>query len=262
MKGDNLERASRISYFPLKKPSSIILSSSYPVNYGFNLQYLSGFSTTESLTLLNDNPIALPGNNLGTMFPQLSVLRIFVKTFPNGFQPASLQLYLRHEEGESLPIVDQDINLPKLKILGITFPGAYLLNHLQAMSINTLILYGPPNLQGLNISSMVDAKEVYRRLRHVEFDNWGPLKTGGGSLGAVGALGRLAAETTALKTVKFLYIFIEGEALVSLMSVPGHNPASRTLKGLEEMTLSRVTGINRSQCDELVPLVKKLNIYV
>jgi hypothetical protein len=65
-----------------------------------------------------------------------------------------------------------------------------------------------------------------------------------------------------LQSIKFTNSFINGAALATFMDDAMRNNSGSMLKSLNEVTLSRVSGITRKQCDVLVELVPKLNIYV
>jgi hypothetical protein len=80
--------------------------------------------------------------------------------------------------------------------------------------------------------------------------------------GAVSLLQKLISKMTALHSIKFTDSFIAGEFLLTVVDDAKKRSDSVSLKALKEVTLNKVTGITRSQCDALANFVPKLNIYL
>jgi len=135
-----------------------------------------------------------------------------------------------------------------------------LLEDASMPSLRTLILYGSSEhseVHQIHESDNVD--QNYRRVMELEFREWGMVDAGRTNSGGVSLLRKLVKKMLALQAIKFTDTFIAGGFLLTL--VDNANGAG-SLRALKELTLSKVTGITRSQCETLVNLVPRLNIYV
>jgi len=135
-----------------------------------------------------------------------------------------------------------------------------LLEAVSMPTLRTLTLYGSSGHTEVHqIHQNDNVDQNYRRVIELEFQEWGAVDAGSIDSGAVSLLQKLVSKISALNSIKFTDGFIAGEFLVAVVD---NAKNSGSLKALKEVTLSKVKGITRSQCDTLVNLVPKLNIYV
>jgi hypothetical protein len=138
-----------------------------------------------------------------------------------------------------------------------------LLEAVSMPSLQTLTIYGSSEHAEVHqIHQDDNADQIYRKVAELEFREWGSVDTGSGNSGAVSLLRTLASKMTALHTIKFTDSFVSGESLVAIVDDAKKSSGDDSLKALNEVTLSKVAGITRSQCDKLANLVPKLNIHV
>ena len=107
-----------------------------------------------------------------------------------------------------------------------------------------------------------NADQNYRRVTELGFREWGVTDAAIPDSGAVSLLQKLVSRMTTLHSIKFTDSFAAGELLLTAVDSAGNSSGGGSLKALKEVTLNKVTGITRSQCDSLANLVPKLNIYV
>lgn len=217
-------------------------------------------------TFNNAFPSTLSNIIISSYFPQLEVLTLHVKKFPRGAQLGSWlsttiqELYLRNDDGGPLPQMPANVDLPQLRVLGITYPGFYLLDKLTARALQSLILYGTKRSTSLQMVIFHPATSVYGQLFHLTFEDW-QYRTD--HLAAVAVFKKLVEKTLAVQTVKFITSFVNGRDLVSGMkTIVAGSGESASHKQLEEITLSYTSGITNDQCDELKKLVKRVKIYM
>ena len=181
-----------------------------------------------------------------------------------GYLPPALEeLHIRHEPRATFPSLPTSIQLPNLRTLGLTYGSMGLLEVASMVKLRTLILYGSSRHTEVHqIQPNDNADENYRRITKLEFREWGVVGTGYANSGAVSLLQKLVSKMTALHSIKFADSFVDGERLVTVMDDARKSDGGDSLKSLKEVTLSKVTGITRSQCDALANSVPKLNIYV
>jgi hypothetical protein len=130
------------------------------------------------------------------------------------------------------------------------------------VELRTLILYGSSEQSEVHQGHRNNNGENYRKIAELEFREWGVVDAGSTNSGAVSLLQELVSNMSALQAIKFTDSFVAGEFLVTVVDSSRNSVGGGSLKALKEVTLNRVTGITRSQCNILVNLVPKLNIYV
>jgi hypothetical protein len=131
------------------------------------------------------------------------------------------------------------------------------------VKLRSLILYGSEDGdEEVSVASGGNSDDAYRRLVHLDFREWGILEGSNANVGAVSLLEKLVRKTPELHSIRFADSFINGNSLVRVMERAMQRNGGGLLKSLKEVTLSRVSGIMREQCDGLVDLLPKMNIYV
>jgi hypothetical protein len=85
---------------------------------------------------------------------------------------------------------------------------------------------------------------------------------GSTSSGTVSLLQNLVSKMAELRSIIFSDSFVDGDFLITVVNNARNSSRGGPLKTLKEVTLSKVTGITKSQCDILANLLPKLNIYV
>lgn len=254
---------------PLSLATSIVFSATSPISMGCLFSYGS-FPSATSLTITNDYPSLLPNLNALSNFPKLTRLTIHVKKLPSsqfdwvGYLPDTLEeVYIRQDISGEFPAVAARIKLSKLHTLGVTPSSSIILNHVNMPGIQTLILYGSSNPEEeVEATPARFAEMKYSRLSHLEFREWGRLGRDNLNAGSVALLGKLIPKTTSLTSIKFTDSFINGDDLVRLIEDVTKGNGEGELKDLKELTLSRVDGITREECDRIGDVVPKLNIYI
>jgi hypothetical protein len=268
MDNDDEAYLERMAFIPLSQASAVILSAIRPIEEGHLFIYLHIPAATH-LTIINDNPIAIPSLTELEPIPSLTSLTFRVKEFPETFEITSYllesleELYILQGISGSFPALEAGIQLPKVHTLGITPAAAVLLKNVEMARLRTLILHGSDNPdENIQAAEGDAADQAYRRLIRLEFRDWGNYDGGNTNAGAVSWLEKTMSKMQGLQSIKFTDSFINGAALATFMDDAMRNNSGSMLKSLNEVTLSRVSGITRKQCDVLVELVPKLNIYV
>jgi hypothetical protein len=258
----------RMSYVPFRQARSVILQSEMDIQAGYILSSIS-YQAVKSLTIISDSATSLPAINIVDTIPQLTSLNLSIKKLPinmtiAGYLPPALEeLHIRHELRATFPPISTGIRLLKLQTLGLSYGSMGLVEAVSMVKLRTLILYGSSNLEELHQVQLNDnADHNYRRVTKLEFREWSVVDAGSTNTGAVSLLHKLVSKMTALRLIKFIDSFIDGEHLVSVVDEALRRNSGGSLKALKEVTFSRVSGITRSQCDDMVNLVPKLNIYV
>jgi hypothetical protein len=258
----------RLSYFPVRQPTSLVFSSRSNIQHNSIFNYLSTFFTVKDFSLMNDYPSSLPNVSFASFLPQLQKLTLRVKNFPNNVQIGNLltstlhELYLRNDGGGTWPNLGY-IQLPQLRALGITSPGSYLLDRLTAKGLKSLTLYGPQDCGSGQMPLSQQSSTIYSQIIHLTFEDCSKPNSLNGSFGAVAAFGDLTSRLSALQTIGFVGSFVDGRALVSAIETKvGNGVGPSDLKKLEVLTLTNPTGITNDQCEEIKMLVKRVKIYV
>jgi hypothetical protein len=172
-----------------------------------------------------------------------------------GFLRSNLEeLHVHHEVDAELPRLSSNFSLPKLRVLGITYPAQNFIERIQVPALRDLLYYGPANNRHQIVPSGDNPDSIFRRLSHLRFEDWsGSMEDS--RAGSAAAFGEIVLKTPNLQSVKFTRCYTDGKVLTKTMEVV-------SLGKLEEMTLSQPVGITREQCDQLKTMVPRLNIYV
>jgi hypothetical protein len=189
MDDDNPEPMERLESIPLRHASSLVFYGRNCFQYGYLSHHVSNFPNVKSFSIINEGSPYLPNEAISSFFPRLREFTLQVKAFPSNFHLRgylSTTLYeLRlYDNGRgALPILSSEVELPHLRLLEITSPGAYLLDRLTARALRSLTLSGPREYRGLQLSYSNKAIEIYSRLVHLRFQDWKHPDTPDGSLG-------------------------------------------------------------------------------
>jgi hypothetical protein len=268
MANDNIVGMQQMSRLPFHSATSVILQSERDISSGHIFRYVS-YKAVKSLTIISPLAIFLPDIDIEDIIPQIISLNLSIRNLPanmflEGYLPPALEeLHIRHEDRATFPVLLAGIELPELRILGLSYGSMGLLEAADAAELRTLILYGSSQpTEMLRIEKNNNADQNYKRVTELEFREWGVVEVGSTNSGTASFLQQLAWKLTALHSIKFTDSFVDGEFLVTVMDNVRKSQGGDSLKALQEVTLSNVTGITRSQCDMLANLVPKLNIYV
>jgi hypothetical protein len=264
MQDDEDTYMKRLDFLPLRQPAKLIFSARNTIIHGNIWSCLGGFSQVKSFSLLNDYPSSFPDMLLGILLHRLQELTLHVKKFPLNFHllnllPATLQeLHLRNDARGPLPILSANVELPQLRVLGITFSGFYLLDKLAAKTLRSLTLYGPQDYTNVQLFFTRQAAEIYSQLLHLNFEDWRAPNVLEGPFGVVPVLKDLIKKVPMLHKMKFLRCFVDGGALLPIISGGDATHPTR----LEEIVLSYSSGITNDQCEELKQLVKTVKVHM
>jgi hypothetical protein len=260
----------RMFYLPFRQASSVIVQSEKDIQYGSIFSYAS-YEAVNSLTIIGNSATFLPAITIVETIPHITNLNISIRKLPTnmaiaGYLPSALEeLHIRHEVRATFPSLPTSIQLPNLRTLGLSYGSMGLLEVASMVELQTLILYGSSEHTEMHqIQPNGNADNNYRRVKTLEFREWGMVGSGSRYSGAVSLLQKLVSKMRAVHSIKFIDSSVNGEHLVTVV----HDARKRksngggSLKALKEVTLSRVSRITRSQCDRLANSVPKLNIYV
>ena len=218
------------------------------------------FDKTVSLTFLTHFPQSENFTTVSNKFPSVTILKFILRQFPTnfalaGFLRANLEeLHVRHEVDAELPQLSGDVSLPKMRVLGVTYPAHNLFAMVQVSVLRDLVFYGPANSRHRMAPSGHISDSIFRRLSHLRFEDWsGSMEDS--RAGSAAVFGEIILNTPNLQSVKFTRCCVDAEELTKAMG-------GVSLGKLEEMTLSQPVGITREQCDQLKTMVPRLNIYV
>lgn len=125
-----------------------------------------------------------------------------------------------------------------------------------------MIFYSPMSFTAIQPSHSDVAVECYKKLLHLQFEEWRRPREDEGSLGVISFFRELVVSAHHLQSIKFSRSWIDGEGLLTILDSGSQAVDPGSLAKLQVITLDRTTGITRDECDLLKGLVKKLNIFV
>lgn len=255
-----------VSVLPYRRPKALYISSRTAATSVSPHPLLDIFTSVESLTFLREYPAYIPATNLSVALPKLITLSFEVRGFPLGFtfapflSPNLRELHIQYSNGDCPPRLPRSLKLPKLQILGLTFPAFNILDILDAPALITVVLYRP-----LELKDMGEMKPMHR-VQTIEFVNWNYRLTHGESLEKSFEWASLCAQvarcTPNLRCVKFKGGVVDGDSLLMLAKGRADRIGGELYGKLQEITLSRTRGTTQEHCMVLANFIAKLNIYV
>jgi hypothetical protein len=191
-----------------------------------------------------------------------------VKAFPANFQLTSFlartlkELYIRDDGGNLQLGLSNEVELPGLRILGLTGPGSSFLQWVRMPALLTIVFYGPNVLSNAAMVTGDIAESTYGRLRHVEFEDWAIPKEDEGDVGAVAFFRDITIKMPSLRSGKFVRSWVDGGNLITTVESLIQTKREKKVGKFDEVTLSHTTGITRDKCDHLKSMGMNLNIYM
>ncbi|KAG8829701.1 hypothetical protein FRC17_006171 [Serendipita sp. 399] len=181
----------------------------------------------------------------------------------DSYLPQTLtELYIRDNDATSLPMPTTNLQLPRLCVLGINYPAHGFLKRVEMRALKTLILYSY-DFPGATPTTKPQAVITYGQLCNIRFEAWSQPKDiiGDSYYGAVGALSRLVQHMPALQSLTFDRSYVDGGALVELISRSKEKEAVEPLPKLDQLVLSYTEGITRDHCDELKKTLSQIKVF-
>ncbi|KAG8820592.1 hypothetical protein FRC17_010106 [Serendipita sp. 399] len=268
MEGDQQAIVQKAAQIPFRTPFALVVTSRAPLTSGRLHSVWYDFPFIESLTVRNEIPVAPPPKALSSTHRWLSSLSLTIGKFPANFQldsylPQTLtKLYIRDNDATSLPIPTTNLQLPRLCVLGINYPAHGFLERVEMKALKTLILYSY-DFPGATPTTKPQAVSTYGQLCDIRFEEWSQPKDiiGDSYYGAVGALSRLVQHMPALQSLTFEHSYVDGGALVELISRSEEKEAVESLPKLDQLVLIHTEGITRDHCDELKKTLSQIKVF-
>ncbi|KAG8829699.1 hypothetical protein FRC17_006169 [Serendipita sp. 399] len=265
MEEDQESIVQRASQIPYKSPSALVVSSRGPLKDGELHSILHGFTEIEALTIRNARPVALPRVDFSSTHTKLSSLTLTIGKFPENFQldgyltQTLTALYIRDNNATSLPTPTTNLQLPNVRVLGINYPARGFLEKVELKILAALVWY-PCSVPGAGLITVAQALTTYGQLTDIRFDEWSQPDAEQCD-GAVGSLSRMVQYTPALQSLAFEQCYVDGGALIELISRSKEKEAAESLAKLEQIVLSHTEGITRDHCDELKQMGTKIKVF-
>lgn len=235
------------------QPLKVIIFSKWSPDLDIYLPTLQSFPNVESLCINARSLLCTRNQDLSGILPNLVTLSLqYYEHHPMCrinclFSPMLKELYIRCGSNNDIRLL-QDINLPHLQILGVTYPEVKFFERLVAPHLSTLRLYWT-----VPSTWYTDVPNTSKFPLHtLQLHDWF-------GFGAVSICQRLLDQSTSVRRLKFVESMVEGEALIKLAQARKEASESRPM---EEITLDCVRGISEVQCQRLRLLVERLKVCV
>lgn len=262
--------AQRMQSIPFRHADSLVLSSLVP---GYNTIFSRqiDFTSIISFTINQECPSIAAWPGFSERFPNLEILQFHVHEFLYSLPIRSFlvsglkELHLRHKSSKKLPSLSENVQLPNLRTLGISFPGSEYLAKFEAPLLSTLLFYGSFEPATLSLTTNDDEdntviNNLLKQLTHLQFKEWA-VSLGGAE--AVACLRELWTKMNRLKRLTFSDSYVNGETLILTID-PSRLPADdqSSFSSLASITLNRTTGITQADCEILCGMEKTVKVYV
>ncbi|KAG8831655.1 hypothetical protein FRC17_002799 [Serendipita sp. 399] len=262
---DNSSRMSRITLLPFQSPEKLTLVNRPGSRYGNLFTYVPQYASVKSLEVIDPTPYSFDTLQISSRFPNLTQLSLEAKIFTYQFSsqsfPTTLKsLRIQHSGQNSLPAISGVTNLPKLTILDVTPPATSLFQTINAPSLHQLLLQGPSKTATVTPTLPTNPRIRLRNVKYLEFHNWlDPSHISGVvSCDAVATLREWILQMPNVTKLKFVDSHVDGASLIDV--VKSWNSGGTPKVG--EITIDHCTGITRRECEDLMTLVDKVEVFV
>jgi hypothetical protein len=233
----------------------------------------SAFSTVQNLDLTYLGAHLNQLRALATSFPSLRILSLQLHDIGD-FDLTSLlsvrleEIYIRDNGNNDAGRLDKPLQLPNLRVLGVTHPARMLLESIRAPHIEELQLYGsiyPLAFFGYDQT----ARSLFQKVQRIVMKDWD--RSCGSILAANNYLSRIpqdagtvfvrrARDFSSLRSASFSNCYLDGSVLVELFKRRLEETDS-VFSHFDTLAFSSCSGITRTECEVLANLVPRLKIY-
>ncbi|PVF91310.1 hypothetical protein CPB86DRAFT_830651 [Serendipita vermifera] len=270
-KDENLPLTTKATYIQLRSTNKLSFTTS-STEIGI-WGVLDRFSQIEHLELYDKRLHASNFPSLTARLPSLKYLKIEFQDLPpfntiDVFSSQLVQLRIRHNGRTRIPPLPQDLVLPELQVLGITYPESNLLHSLEAPQLVHLELYGPSHEDP---EAVFDerSRQTLSRIHRLSLYDWG-VKAGemqeitSESIPVICAgdiFKRLSSFMSSLHTARFVDCKMRGSSLVDLLKFRSE-AGGMVLDHLESISFEGCSVITRAEYERIIeyfPNLKFLN---
>jgi hypothetical protein len=240
---------------------------SWPYLRGLNflLQEFSEISSLEIIIKGHCIPVDSAPSAIGQ---ELVYLKLNMTTFEpfdltTYLGPNLEELHIRHDGMDSASRSTTTLQLPQLKVLGVTPLDTDFANSLDLPALKKIILYGPraSEIPTLSLAQFADNPN-FKSVRDIEVREWPLFKPKQEEEWCIMKLmGDIVEKMRSVESLRCVGSVIKGSELVKLVSAL-KDTTETTGSKLEYVVLDCCTGITRDQSDEVSTLVGKLEIYM
>ncbi|KIM28719.1 hypothetical protein M408DRAFT_131809 [Serendipita vermifera MAFF 305830] len=251
-----------------RQPKSLILQIISNIQQGYLATLLGPLSNITSLEVIAKGTYTSTPPQFSTTQPSLAYLRLNLTTFQPfdiaGYLSPSLQeLHIHHNGVNALSFSAASLQLPKLKVLGITPPDMTFTNSLRLPKLARIVLYGPKTLTIARVSlNQFANSEHFKRMRELELRDWKIFKRGSDDEWSVmNTFEEIVAQMRSISTLHLVDSHIDGTRLFDIIdTLKDTTQAEDSL--MSEVVVDCCSGITRDECEAIANMVGKVEVCV
>lgn len=260
--------ATSLSSVSFSKPESLILHITSDLQQGYLTNLLSPLPDITRLEVIAKGHYTSTPPRFSTTHSSLAYLKFNLTNFHSfdivGYLGPNLQeLHVYHNGVNTLSFNDNPLQLPKLKVLGITPPDTNFTDSLRLPRLAKIVIYGPKTttINRLSLIRLTDGAH-FKKIQELELRNWKNLKPNAGEeWGVMSILGEIVKQLRSISTLHFVDNQVDGNRLVDIIS------ALKDTTQMEDSLLNKVvidccSGITRDDCEKIGTLVGKVEVFV
>ncbi|KAG8821497.1 hypothetical protein FRC19_007708 [Serendipita sp. 401] len=198
--------------------------------------------------------------NLSPNLTDLTYLSFEAAEFSEGFDFTSLlcrqliELHIRHTKDTRIPALPNVVELPELRVLGITPPSTEFIKCLRLPKVDKLVLYGTKVSRNPQTPPATAVGGLYARIVELGFHHWEAIDGSEKVPTVIGILKKMKGTCRRLTKVSFFDTWVDGTTLREVVA--------KDRRKFANLTLDQCTGVTQTDCIELMSLVEKLVVVV
>ncbi|KAG8833413.1 hypothetical protein FRC18_003661 [Serendipita sp. 400] len=197
--------------------------------------------------------------DLSPNLTDLTYLSFEAAEFSEGFNFTSLlcrqliEPHIRHTKDTRIPALPNVVELPELRILGITPPSTEFIKFLRLPKVEKLVLYGTKVSRNPQTPPATAVGGLYARIVELGFHHWETVDGSEKVPTVIGILKKMKGTCRRLTKVSF-DTWVDGTTLREVVA--------KDRRKFANLTLDQCTGVTQTDCIEPMSLVEKLVVVV
>ncbi|KAG8831658.1 hypothetical protein FRC17_002802 [Serendipita sp. 399] len=255
--------AELLNEMPYSSPRELTLINNSDHLDGDIFDFISSFASESLQRLIIRDPLPQFFDetvDISSQLSSLTYLSFEVDGFSDAFdftsllRPQLVELHIRHTKDTIIPPPNDRVQLPHLRVLGVTPPSTEFVSCLGLPQVEKLVLYGTKVSRNPQTPPASAVGGLYGRIDELAFHHWEAIDGTERLPTVMGVLKKLKGTCRRLARVSLFNSWIDGSALKEIVA--------KDRRKFATLTIDQCTGFTQTDCIELDALVDKLIVIV
>ncbi|KIM28718.1 hypothetical protein M408DRAFT_329180 [Serendipita vermifera MAFF 305830] len=268
----NNNGAQLLSTVSFRQPKSVILHILTDTQQRYLVNLLTPLSDITSLEVIAKGTYTSTPPQFSMTQRSLAYLRLNLTTFQpfdvaSYLGPSLQELHIHHNGVNALSFSAASLQLPKLKVLGITPPDTGFTNSLRLPKLARIVLYGP-KITTVNRVTLIASltqfvgSEHFKRVRELELRDWKVFKPiGGDEWSVMSIFEEFVEEMHLISTLHLVDSYVDGTRLFDIIDTL-MDTIQTEVSMLNKVVVNFCSGITQEECEMISNIVAKVEVCV